>query len=547
MMDLTFLVLSNQGEEKKVHGKKYINGYGIINFLVGEEKSLPLGEIIGFYDWATTKYYLGLAYRDLNQLPQAIECFESALEICQPTLYPQDCIRAGYNFGNAAFTLGLWDKAITGYTAAIKAIETSRSWTVSESRRQEILADNIGVYDKIVQTYINNNQLAKALEYVERSRSRRLVDLITTNDVFKHGEIPTELAQLWNQYESIQQQINAKYRPQSNGNREFFQDIGSTKRDISSSDIEEIKQLVVQKQEFWQEIRQKSLVFAEQIQVNPLSLQQMQQLIDSDTTAILSFYTTDERTHIFILRRSEAPQLLTCEGQGFKPFQQWIEQNWLIPYEEAKRKGDFFFWLDTFNQFLTELSQRLQINTLVANHLNSIEELIIIPHLYLHQIPFAALPLNTTSFPNAAKQELSLKSPEFVNFILNPKIAMGGKSSEPESFQEQEYLGDKFRIRILPSCQILNFCYQRPQFTKKTQMGLVEDASQDLPFTRYEGETIAQYYQIPAERRLSAQQATLTNYKQILERVQRLHSSHHASADLNNPLNSFLLLANGES
>ncbi|NES66642.1 MAG: tetratricopeptide repeat protein, partial [Okeania sp. SIO2D1] len=44
--------------------------------------------------------------------------------------------------------------------------------------------------------------------------------------------------------------------------------------------------------------------------------------------------------------------------------------------------------------FLQQLSQRLQLNQLISQHLSGIKELIIVPHLALHQIPFAALPMD---------------------------------------------------------------------------------------------------------------------------------------------------------
>jgi CHAT domain-containing protein len=92
-----------------------------------------------------------------------------------------------------------------------------------------------------------------------------------------------------------------------------------------------------------------------------------------------------------------------------------------------------------------------------------LKELILVPHLLLHQIPFAALPV---------------QHPEY------------------------RYLGDKFLIRYTPSCQVLEFCKQRGEVTENLTYGTVEDATNDLPFASFEGEQIAQLYQIPRKRRL---------------------------------------------
>ena len=65
-------------------------------------------------------------------------------------------------------------------------------------------------------------------------------------------------------------------------------------------------------------------------------------------------------------------------------------------------------------------------------------------------------------------------------------------------------------------------------------------------FTQYECQNLAQMFQVPNNCRLQYQQATVNNYRQLAKQVQILHSSHHASADLSNPLDSKLRLFDGE-
>ena len=43
---------------------------------------------------------------------------------------------------------------------------------------------------------------------------------------------------------------------------------------------------------------------------------------------------------------------------------------------------------------LAELARRLEIDRLIEEKLQGLDELILIPHLFLHQIPFAALPIS---------------------------------------------------------------------------------------------------------------------------------------------------------
>lgn len=81
--------------------------------------------------------------------------------------------------------------------------------------------------------------------------------------------------------------------------------------------------------------------------------------------------------------------------------------------------------------------------------------------------------------------------------------------------------------------------------TTSLQYGTVEDADNNLACAAYEGEQIANLYNIPLEKRLIGNQATCNNYRQLAKQVQVLHSCHHAQSRLDNPLESQLKLVDG--
>ncbi|MBD2547826.1 CHAT domain-containing protein [Planktothricoides raciborskii] len=445
-------------------------------------------------DWANTQYNLGLAYHRLEQISPAIDCFRLSLEIFTPSASPIDCLTSARELGNLTFDLERWSEAIEGYTQAIEAVETSRTWATSESRRQQILRDAIDIYPKMVQACINTGQLDKAIETVERSRSKRLVDLMASNDLYSGGEIPPQVEEYLQQYENLQQQID-RQRSQNNSQG----DSSRRSRAAWQAYNEAIAALESQKQFVWEQLRRLDPVLAGQIQVEAPKLSSIQQLLNQPTTAILSFYTTDSDTHIFVIQQNQI-SLHTCTGQGFATLQNWIFANWLQPYINDKDQ-----WKNQINSVLTELAQRLQLDELIAQHLTDIDELIIVPHLELHQIPFAALPV-----------------------------------------AENQFLTDKFLIRYIPSCQVLELCQKRPPVGENLIYGTVEDATGDLPCASFEGEQIAQLHNISDERRLKGStQATVSNYRQLIKQVQGMLSSHHAHSRLDRPLESQLKLGDG--
>src|SRR6476661_6632674 len=335
--------------------------------------------------WAATQNNLGNAYSDRIEgvraanIEEAIACFRLALEIRTPTAFPLDCLQSGRNLGNTAFTAGFWDIALEGFEKAIQAVEKSRSWATSDDIRQQILAESIGVYEKAIQACVNNNQLEKAIEYCDRTRAQRLVDLMHSNDLYASGEIPPAVQKYLQEFEAKQREIDVEVeqlRKPSEGNKELA-GVGSQSRSRAdlSAYTDKIQELEAQKQRIWENIRRLDPVLAGQVQVDPMLFAAMQKLIDNSQTAILCFYTTDDDTHVFVIYKDKAPQIHTCQGEGWGNFQKWIFESWLSPYLQDRK-----IWQQGMGEFLSQLSQRLKVDELIGNCLDGIEELIVIPH-----------------------------------------------------------------------------------------------------------------------------------------------------------------------
>ncbi|MFP5272325.1 CHAT domain-containing protein [Coleofasciculus sp.] len=497
--------------------------------------------------WAMTQNNLAAAYSyrihgdRAENLEAAITHYHNALLVLSPDNFPIYCFKTSKNLGNLAWDNHNLKLAIQSYQLAIKAVEQSRNWVIDEERRQEILADSIYVYNKIVQAYLNIGEIGKALEYTERFRCQRLVELMASDVLNLGGEIKPEVQELLIDYEELHQRINSlRLSFQTEATPALTKSRRLPDGEALAANLAEIQRLEAKKQQVWKQLRRYDPVLAGQIQVEHLNLDQMQELIENNTTALLSFYTTGDDTHVFILLKDKSPQVYTCREQGFETFQDWIIENWFIPYIGAKAE-----WGENIETFLQELAQRLQLKDLIFQYLTGIEELIIVPHLALHQMPFAALPIYgietfhrnvSTSVGNEGKTRVDGETRGLV---------IGKKSQPKVTVTPTTYLGDLFRIRIVPSCQILYYCHQRPPIPNQPTMGIVEDATEDLLFTRYECETLAQSYGVSADKRLQGRKATVTEYKTLASQVQILHSSHHAISNPTQPLDSYLVLGDG--
>nr|NCR42694.1 tetratricopeptide repeat protein [Microcystis aeruginosa W13-11] len=158
------------------------------------------------YEWARSQNNLGAAYRNrilgerADNLELAIAALNLSLEVYTPTAFPIGCLTIGRNLGNTANVIEDWETAIKGYNLAIEAVENTRLQALNPQRQQEILSEAMDVYHGIVQSYLNLNQKDRALKYVERSKTRYLVQLLTDRDIYPKGNIPqtiiTELDRL---------------------------------------------------------------------------------------------------------------------------------------------------------------------------------------------------------------------------------------------------------------------------------------------------------------------------------------------------------------
>ncbi|MCZ8224223.1 MAG: CHAT domain-containing protein [Microcystis sp. LE19-84.1B] len=474
---------------------------------------------------AQTLTGLGVAYvtqAELGQEPvanleRAIANYREALSFLNPTLLPADTLRSGRNLGNLGFQQGWWDIAIEGYSVAVEAVEQSRAWATSEALRQEIVRESIGVYENLIQAAVNQGDLSLALRTVERSRSKRLADLIAVGDLYADGRIPPEI-QAWYQQVKESRQIQSQLRQNPLDQPGFPQKpqpapIGNTRASFAP---EQLHAAEAAERQAWDALYRFDAITAQLQQPQPQPrLDELTALLPSPQTALLSFYTTATHTHIFVLRRpaQDGGEWVNCHTIPNPPesaddLQNWLVVNWVIPYIEINqaetaqsRQQRRHEWHQAMATRLQELATRLQFDTLIQQHLQGITELILIPHLFLHQIPFDLLP-----------------------------TAQG------------QLLGDRFRLQFVPSTKILGLCRERSQPSPHT-LGIVENTTEDLPYTPLECEWVAQTWNVPRQRRLQGRTVTPDSYLQLLKQVQALLSSHHATSRPDDPLNSHLLLA----
>ncbi len=532
-------------------------------------------------DLSSTLNNRGNAYSTLAEMgvePEAnnnlaIASYRAALQFFNPNTLAADCLKTGRSLGNLGFKLGNWEIAIEGYSLAIEAIEQSRAWSKEEKHREEVQSNEIEIYTNIVQALIQLHRYPEALQYAERSRSKRLSDLMRVNDFYQKGEIPTDIKAKLDAYDALQRQIDAIYH-NLDGNSQTLS-LDTLRPSISAIEKQHVTALEAQQTTLWQQLRRLDPIAAAGKRILPLEIAEIGQLLGNDNhTALLSFFSTPTDTFIFIARRDSQQQLQIavhhCPEQGTRTLHDAILEQWIKPYYVPE---NYSKWSKQITPFLQECSDRLSIDTLITQHLDdTITELILIPHRYLHQIPFAALPLTSTPLTSTTLSERSRTDKRGENPLLggvpegragsNPLLGgvpegrggsfggvpegRGGSFGGVPEGRGGSFLGDRFTIRYAPSCEILKICDDRPDLNTRLNYGIIEGASLDVPYGIFQGEAIANLLKIPPSQRLcGTTEATIGNFKQLAQIVNIFHSYHHATSNPTEPLKSSLALADG--
>ncbi|MEM7553350.1 MAG: CHAT domain-containing protein [Cyanobacteria bacterium P01_A01_bin.84] len=476
--------------------------------------------------WANTQVCLGNAYKERTKggraenIKRAIFAFQNALLVLTQQVFPYECFLTARNLGSLYFAEGNWQLTVDVYTTAVEAIEQLREWASNDYNKQEIFSRGIEVYQNIVQAYINLGQLNKAIEYVERSKARNLVDLLSTRDLYPKGNIPQQvIAQLDDlRKNAIAEEIRLRQQGNLSNSRNNSSSTENN-RDLAAYRISECNTAIdrTHLNNLRQQLEQ---LIAEEIQpidpafqltqrVEPIKFEQIQATLPNKQTALIEWFIGDGTLSAFIVTRQQATPLhLNYSESQFSNLLETADR-YYISYRQ--RDGQ---WHNNLPNLLTQLAQNLQTENIIEQIKTIVpdcNQIILVPHRWLHLLPIHAVPLDD------GKCLLDLFD---------------------------------YGVSYAPSVQLLEFTQKQAgknqEIKQEQSFFAVQNPTEDLEYTDIEVKTIRSQF-TPNDEVLKTKEATKSALtKERLSKANLSHFSCHGSFNFENPELSALHLASSK-
>jgi CHAT domain-containing protein len=478
--------------------------------------------------WAMVQNNLANIYTNLTakgkieNFPKAISCCKNALQVYTNQASPY-YISSVFNLGIAYQAAKELHNAYTAFASAIDNVEFLRYQKISGDRAKQAWASKWSdLYQKMVEVCLElgtkePHYYAKAIEYIERSKARNLLELLYNLDIYPKGvsqDICNKLKRLRQEIAAEQNQLAIAQRKISSG---ITLDEGQQRQEniylTTSLDYTRLNELQQQLDGLIEnQIKPIDANFSLTQQIEPISFSQIQALLN-ENTAIIEWYITPEYFRAFVItRQSEYPLVHQFPvWQSLPPKTEADWPAWMLDYLNyltAYGQEDKTQWKTHLSEHLQDFAQSLNLNEILKLLPETCSQLILIPHRALHLVPFHALPLG-----------------------------------------DGTWLLDRFPkgVRYAPSCQLLQLS-QNLKRSYFTHLFAIKDPTEDLIFANIEVSAIKQYFDSVNVNVLEKTTATKASIKinQDLPLANCIHFSCHGKYNWVSPLESALILANKE-
>lgn len=464
---------------------------------LGSEKARNLAINIVTFSNLIQRCPLGL---QKIHLEVAITGYNLALEVLTRDAFPRYHADILYHLGLIYKHQNLLD---LGYKSFREAIDIIEFMVVETVEKDDIQWQKL--YQEMVDTCLELKLYNQAIEYIERSKNRSLLELLVLQDLsLKMNSEVDNQGKLRQIREEIKQENQRLLVERKKLDKNIYH------QSVSQLSITDNTRNLFSQNLDYARINQLRQIYRDNHAEQPIKYKEIQHLL-TENTAIIELYILPDYFCLFIITHQQGePIKWKSSKQDLRQLQNWYTRHIQL-YNQDKQR-----WKNNLAESLQGLAEIIHIDEIISLIPNYIQQLIFIPHLLLHLLPLHALPL-----------------------------------------QNGDYIIDRFSqgVGYVPNCQLLKIAQQKFQQQQKTNntnsdnnFFAIQNPTEDLAYTDVEVEAIASIfignYSVLAKKEATKIALTKSPYKKKIYNVKWLHFSCHGYFDFQCPLQSGLLLAN---
>jgi len=451
-------------------------------------------------DLARTLANKGNALYRLRRYEAAVAAYEEALEIYNRHDVPHEKVRTLANLGRLYIGERRYEDALPYLREAADLVERLRAEGLRPERRRQIMDEYLPIYENLLICLMRLELYDEALAVAERGKSRLLIDLLTAQEL-RPKNAPPELQR---RYEELlfraRALADALERPDP--------------PDVPPDAHEERRAQL--RQEHQQVSRELDAVMADIRRADPnflpaakpLTREEILQLAQEAQTTILSLRVTEEGSYAFLVYPDGSREVVVIPDFTLERLLELAVAGWAQDYytdRDGWRQRMEARLSALYRELLSPVHQRLRAKLGAGVH-----PLLIVPNRALTLLPLHACWWDENG--------------------------------------QRRYLLDEFVVRYAPSLTLFRIFWARARERRRRELLLaVANPTGDLPFAEYECEQIEACWGGARAQVLWREQGTREAVLENAASAHLLHFACHGVYDLANPLESPLLLANGET
>jgi CHAT domain-containing protein/tetratricopeptide (TPR) repeat protein len=451
---------------------------------------------------------MGNAYAALGHPERAEPYFRSSHALARSLDRPNIEWPAAAGMARVLAAQGRNEPAIQMGREAVATLEKLRSDIPLPEMRAGFLEDKLEPYEQLVLLLIRQGQLAEAFRTMEYSRSRTLLELLTDEP----ADTDPRLAELRRKNLALRRDILRRTEDLAGLPASADRDSATTALLSTLHDLR--KQHAALKAEITRAFPEAGAAGAE-----PLTLDAVQRSLDP-RTALLEYYVTRKELVIFVITQDGVRAVTRPESESQLASRARLLAAALAsdPAGASGARAGAASWQPPAAALTQALIDPVRHDPLLSGK----SDLVIVPHKFLHQVPFQALGGGAAGGTGAG-------------------AGASGAGGRPR------YLIEDYLVSYAPSASVLKHCLDQDRGRKRSLLAVANPTprnmqGQELPYVTDEVQSIKRSFDGQALVRIG-REATETAVKREAGRADLLHIATHYDVNKKDPLRSALDLA----